>query len=262
MDKATPTPASVDSVMALAKKYGNALACSATDTRELQSALRAEVERLAAQAAPTVKWQNGCNETAPAALRFLAENERPAGGQQDYNSEHLYQIADELEATYRAAQPSRAPVVQATSEPHTWHDLKTDPDAWDAVAAGIKTHEIRLDDRGFAVGDGLRLRKTRYTGHEMRAQGKPLEYIGQPIERIVSHIQRGYGLDQGWCILSFADRASRAPAVRMLTEDEAESVWGRTGLNRVHYAADLIREFCAVNAGKRIPPDGKIGGAA
>ena len=105
-----------------------------------------------------------------------------------------------------------APVVQATSEPHTWHDLKTDPDAWDAVAAGIKTHEIRLDDRDFAVGDGLRLRKTRYTGHEMRAQGKPLEYIGQPIERVVSHIQRGYGLDPGWCILSFADRASRAPA--------------------------------------------------
>ena len=47
-----PTPASVDSVMALVKRYGNALACAAADTRELQAALRAEVERLAAQSAP------------------------------------------------------------------------------------------------------------------------------------------------------------------------------------------------------------------
>jgi hypothetical protein len=47
MEKAT-----VDSVMALAKAYGNALGCSATDTRELKGVLRAEVERLAAQAEP------------------------------------------------------------------------------------------------------------------------------------------------------------------------------------------------------------------
>ena len=39
--------------MALAKAYGNALGCSATDTRELKGVLRAEVERLAAQSAPT-----------------------------------------------------------------------------------------------------------------------------------------------------------------------------------------------------------------
>ena len=69
------------------------------------AALRAEVERLADQAAQPVKWRNGCENTAPAALRFLAEHERPAGGQQDYNSEHLYQIADEIEATHRDAQP-------------------------------------------------------------------------------------------------------------------------------------------------------------
>jgi len=47
------------------------------------------------------KWPNGCNETAPAALRYLANNERPTGGQQEYNAEHLFQLADELESAFQ-----------------------------------------------------------------------------------------------------------------------------------------------------------------
>lgn len=46
------------------------------------------------EAAP---WPNGSNETVPKALRFLAEHERPIGGQQSFNSEHLYQLAAEIE---------------------------------------------------------------------------------------------------------------------------------------------------------------------
>lgn len=66
------------------------------------------------------------------------------------------------------------------------HELKTDPEVFDAVAAGLKTFEIRYDDRGYQVGDQLILRKTRYTGAEM------------------SHILRGpcYGLADGWVIIS------------------------------------------------------------
>jgi len=45
------------------------------------------------------KWQNDCDKTAPAALRYLAENDRPSGGESLYNAAHLYQIAAELEAT-------------------------------------------------------------------------------------------------------------------------------------------------------------------
>ncbi len=83
------------------------------------------------------------------------------------------------------------------------HELKTDPEVFDAVAAGLKTFEIRKDDRGYQVGDTLRLRKTRYTGAEMAA-GKPLEYTGDELEVSVSHILRGplYGLQEGWVILS------------------------------------------------------------
>lgn len=39
------------------------------------------------------------------------------------------------------------------------HDLKTWPEPWEATRAGLKPFEFRLDDRGYAVGDLLRLCK-------------------------------------------------------------------------------------------------------
>lgn len=82
------------------------------------------------------------------------------------------------------------------------YELKTDPEVFDAVAAGLKTFEIRYDDRGYQVGDQLILRNTRYTGAEMK-QGKPLEYLDE-YGATVSHILRGpcYGLADGWVIMS------------------------------------------------------------
>ena len=93
--------------------------------------------------------------------------------------------------------------------PPATHELKTDPDAFDAVAAGLKTHEIRRDDRGFRVGDKLILRRTESSGWAMKNTGAPLVYSDvPPQERTISHIQRGYGLDPDWCILSFAALAA------------------------------------------------------
>ena len=39
------------------------------------------------------------------------------------------------------------------------HELKISPKYFDAVAQGIKTFEVRKNDRGFAVGDTLWLRE-------------------------------------------------------------------------------------------------------
>lgn len=44
-----------------------------------------------------VQWVNGCSKTVPAALRYLAENERPSGGESTFNTAHLYQLAREIE---------------------------------------------------------------------------------------------------------------------------------------------------------------------
>ena len=83
------------------------------------------------------------------------------------------------------------------------HELKTDAEVFRDVVAGLKTFEIRKNDRGFQVGDILELRKTRYTGEQMRA-GKPLKYTGEITTVGVSHILNGpiYGLESGWVILS------------------------------------------------------------
>lgn len=82
------------------------------------------------------------------------------------------------------------------------HELKTDPQVFDDVASGLKSFEIRKDDRGYEVGDMLSLRKTRHSGQEM-ANGCPLEYVGAPLYAVVTYIMRGpiYGLAEGWVIM-------------------------------------------------------------
>lgn len=47
-------------------------------------------------------WGNGCATRAPEALRFLADHDRPMGGEQYFNSAHLFQLADEIEAAVKA----------------------------------------------------------------------------------------------------------------------------------------------------------------
>lgn len=87
----------------------------------------------------------------------------------------------------------------------TTHELKTDPVAFDAVANGAKTHEIRYNDRDYAVGDVLILRRTRDSGWAMKNTGAPLVYTGEELRRCVTHVLEGcYGLQEGWVILSLA----------------------------------------------------------
>lgn len=67
---------------------------------DLDFACRMLDELMAMRSRPSEKvvvWWNHCDESVPAALRYLAEHERPAGGNSSFNSEHLHMLADEIE---------------------------------------------------------------------------------------------------------------------------------------------------------------------
>lgn len=64
--------------------------------------------------------------------------------------------------------------------------------------------EVRLDDRGYQIGDRVILKETEFTGVEM-LHGQPLVYTGRHIELTIRFILRGpiYGLVSHWIIFGF-----------------------------------------------------------
>lgn len=83
--------------------------------------LELQERRNAAMDSEPVVWINGCNKSVPAALRYLAENPQPIGGESSFNTAHLYQMAREIElmaeaTLYRHAQQ---PVVPFGLHPDT-----------------------------------------------------------------------------------------------------------------------------------------------
>jgi ASC-1-like (ASCH) protein len=59
------------------------------------------------------------------------------------------------------------------------HELKSQPEFFDRILDGSKSFEIRLNDRGFAVGDKLLLREWigETLGYSMRALLVEVTYI-------------------------------------------------------------------------------------
>lgn len=123
----------------------------------------------------------------------------------------------------------------------TTHYLKTDPAVFAATMIGHKTHEIRLNDRDFKVGDTLVLRETTETGAAIAA-GAPLAYTGRRAVRVVTHVLEGYGLAPGWCVLSCAlpddeadaDEAIRLAAIALAADSVGDFLqgahWSRGGM--------------------------------
>ncbi|EPJ4226387.1 hypothetical protein N7731_001049 [Klebsiella pneumoniae] len=71
---------------------------------------------LAAMDSEPVAWNNGCNKSVPAALRYLAENPRPIGGESSFNTAHLYQLAREIELMAGDALSPRAASAGSAGE--------------------------------------------------------------------------------------------------------------------------------------------------
>jgi hypothetical protein len=73
------------------------------------------------------------------------------------------------------------------------------------------------------------------TGAQMKAYPceAPLEFTGRTAERTISHIQTGYGLADGWCILSFAPVIANGGQI--LTDAQVGEIiatWARTSNSR------------------------------
>lgn len=72
------------------------------------------------------------------------------------------------------------------------HEIKILPEHYDKLRAGVKTFEVRKDDRGYSVGDTLLLREW---SHNL--------YTGRIAECKISDIYRGEFCREGYCIISF-----------------------------------------------------------
>ena len=72
------------------------------------------------------------------------------------------------------------------------HDLKILPEYYTAVNKGVKTYELRFDDRNYAVGDTLILREWENG-----------QYTGRQLTATVTHVLKDFvGLTDGWAVLS------------------------------------------------------------
>lgn len=96
----------------------------------------------------------------------------------------------------------------------TIHDLKCWPADFAAIDRGDKTHEARNDDRGFAVGDVLRLhewRPEKPSARDWKAPfGIPGKYSGKTLDVLVTHVTKGqYGLPSELAVMSIRKEPRR-----------------------------------------------------
>lgn len=96
----------------------------------------------------------------------------------------------------------------------TTHVLKTWPKYYQAIRKGDKRFEVRLNDRGFKVGDYLLLREWHpaseaYTGNELYVAVAYMIDGGQ------------WGIDPSWCVMGIepCDTCSASPAPSTLSPE-------------------------------------------
>lgn len=86
------------------------------------------------------------------------------------------------------------------------HTLKIDASPLNDLLSGAKTGEVRKDDGGFKVGDTVHLTCVD----------------GRTMQRVISHVQRGYGLPDGICVLSYTHTAAPVEGLEPIEADLQE----------------------------------------
>lgn len=94
----------------------------------------------------------------------------------------------------------------------TKHELKVQPQFWDALASGANPSNIRCDDRKFRVGDTCILK--RYDPSH--------GFTGQSVEKVITHILMPEdfpnGLPVGYVILGFGELGEMAKFQALLNK--------------------------------------------
>lgn len=94
------------------------------------------------------------------------------------------------------------------------HALKIHEQPFNDLLSGAKTCEVRNNDRGFQVGDTVQLHEIADT------------FTGRVMVRKITHVQTGYGLPDGLCVLSYAQLPRQGgEAVAWLTSDKRHLVF-------------------------------------
>jgi hypothetical protein len=108
----------------------------------------------------------------------------------------------------------------------TTHELKTWPEYFEAIIRGDKSHEIRKDDRGFAVGDVLHLREWDPT-EDPNSHDTALGYTGRSMDVDVTYVsRRDAGVPDGFVVMSIYCSGrdyvpSPTPTPEQVAENEA-----------------------------------------
>jgi hypothetical protein len=146
------------------------------------------------------KWPNNCAQSIPRALRYLADHERPGGGEQDYNSAHLFQLADEMEraAELIAELGKRTELLSCNSDKHSGHVAPE--------RAAEQTARRTLNDSGLRLvhsacnnlalsgnGDAADFIRSQYgITHETEIPAAPQDHVDQGASAIdASHAKVG-----------------------------------------------------------------------
>jgi hypothetical protein len=91
----------------------------------------------------------------------------------------------------------------------TTHELKCWPEFFDAVARGVKTFELRKNDRGYQAGDRLVLRKWdpnhRLGGCYIKESGHEAAHACEAamLTLRVTYVLSGFGLEPGYVAIGF-----------------------------------------------------------
>lgn len=122
------------------------------------------------------------------------------------------------------------------------HCMKVHPEPFEALLSGAKNSEVRaLDGRNFQVGDTVSLAEV---GDE--APHKP---TGRTMDRVITHVQTGYGLPAYMCVLSYENpRLEDFKAAYMEWQDKTEWVQKTVtakelGRHRADVMTDRIAEL-------------------